>query len=144
MSIKLNELKYYLDTGLKCVIDGFENKHFTIKGVEDNQNTPRYGGQVFYSFREEDGYKVTSKHIKPIVRNLSDFKNDKSYSEEFHCITDDSILYVAELIYNDRVLDLSFRIMQWLVDNHYDIFNWVESGKAIDVKTLKIDPYSNE
>lgn len=49
-----------------------------------------------------------------------------------------------ELSFNTQFLTFHFdspESLKYLLDNHFDIYNLIESGEAIDVTTLEKNPY---
>jgi len=85
-----------------------------------------------------------------ILRPLSDLTKEKinngvSYYDyiwhEIVCSDSDSYDYYELLESIMCIESAPFAIIQYLVKNHFDIANLIESGEAIDVNQLQINPY---
>lgn len=99
--------------------------------------------------KTRDGY-IELKDIKPILRPLSDLTKEIEHNgEKFipierlqngetycHMVYDENVLMGAEEIISVP-LSMPLAVYQKLIEWHFDIFNLIENGLAIDKNTLK-------
>jgi len=93
-------------------------------------------------------YVSNSKEFKPIYHPLSDLTKPITHKGESVIFTK-SILtpHEIDLMENNKILgDMSvngipYQKVQMMLKYHIDINNLIESGKAINVNTLKENPY---
>ena len=81
------------------------------------------------------------EEIKPILRPISDLtiENMKDFSGvNFSRYSEDFLNSILEAYKKDiKIQNLSYRLMQPLFENHFDIFGLIEKGLAIDINTIK-------
>ena len=58
----------------------------------------------------------------------------------YHAFDINSQFFVSGIFSLQVLNPLQFK---YLLDNHFDIFNLIESGEAIDVTTLEVNPYKS-
>ena len=88
--------------------------------------------------------KVDSLIVKPILKPLSDLINDdlrKSMDMVGHSSHIDWTTNERESIIKGRghqawMKDIPFAIIQYLFENHFDVFGLIPEGLAIDINTL--------
>ena len=73
--------------------------------------------------------------IIPILRKLSDFDNHKQ-EEMFEELGSDDRAEIIEAIEDGNVLYLRFDLIQFLLENHFDIFGLISEGLAVDINSL--------
>jgi hypothetical protein len=87
---------------------------------------------------------------KPILHPLSDLT--KEIEVDGKKFVPSSLLYQADkirtgctwnyyAINNENVKLLNYEIIEKLFEWHFDVFNLIENGLAIDVNTLEVNPY---
>ena len=98
--------------------------------------------------------EIEYKNVKPILHPLSDLTKEIEYNGEVFIPIDklyhldmlrcDISLFefinldiVADHIYSNKLLEFALILAKW----HFDLFNGIESGDAIDVNQLQINPY---
>lgn len=147
MKLELKHLAPYLPYGLK-----YKGKYggvSTLRKLEYyrpyNKETDSYSDEIGV-----DGYLI--QYIKPILRPLSDLNKAKIFDnygdekltaiEEFEGnwdlgALDWVLLEVSKGNQVERLLELSYLVIEKLIEHHFDIFGLIEAGLAIDINTLK-------
>ena len=137
---RLEFVSMSLIKGLKGVIsiDG-EQEIVTLKSIDTD------GNEIWVS-SDNWVYSSLNYDIKIICRKLSDLTNSDTKSIGFKVRLD-----VANASNNgDWILLLNggfnlktspFYVIEILVKNHFDIAGLIEKGEAIDINTLKENPY---
>ena len=116
--IELNQLKYFLGTGLKICVS--------------HKTQPDYITDLTLPFLGD------ATGIKPILYPLSHFVDN---AKKFDDPDSDTILMI-QAIENDDIESLRHDLFMEMVENKYDVFNWIPEGLAIDVLTLENNPYA--
>ena len=109
----------------------------------------KYTG-TFYQIDNETRYE----NIKPILHPLTDLTKEIEYNGEvFVPITRLKLLYEFESDnvcairmyinagWTSSIVELPLDIVLQLISWHFDLFNGIENGEAIDVNTLDENPY---
>ena len=93
------------------------------------------------SIGELDGYyngylfdRCNDKDAKPILHPLTDF-------EKLNLDITDEISIMNRIEKKDIIGSLDFSLVLRLIEEHFDLFGWIDSGNAIDVNTLETNPY---
>lgn len=119
-SITLNQLKYFLGTGL------------TLLSVEDNRvyiDEIQSIDQRYNTVITMDGHEIGIDELgidedgfTPLVRPMSDLIHWANCEE----------IGISNAQYDkiNRGKELDFSTIKILTDNHYDIFGWIEDGLA--------------
>lgn len=132
MKLEIKHLSVYLPYGLKFKTNTGWCTLLTIN-YDDNLINESY----------EETYDL--KDIKPILRPLSDlYKEDLNYlvnnhSTDWFADTNNEYLindYLEKENLHHYIEFLPFGLVQWFIENHYDIFGLIEKGLAINVNTL--------
>tara|TARA_B110000091_G_C13615724_1_gene390768 strand:- start:391 stop:747 length:357 start_codon:yes stop_codon:yes gene_type:complete len=117
MKLELKHLAPYLPYGLKYVKYSYNNspiRHDIMQGVSTNG-----------IYACGDITPLSFKNCKPILRPLSDLTKLGS-NERWWMTTIDL-----------GITKLGYESIQELLEEHYDIFNLIEKGLAIDINTLE-------
>lgn len=131
--LELKHLCHYLPYGLKAEDDeGNIGKLCTLSesGYVEIEYDLNIGQYEFY---------ITC--IKPILRPLSDFNLSDAYKEINETYT---LEYCNDLL-NDAMVDgfeakwLPYEAMEVMFKHHFDVFNLIPSGLAIDINTIDIN-----
>ncbi len=89
--------------------------------------------------------------IKPILRPLSEFGDSDDlrkvhefiglgkWCEQYDIYFDAWFNDIANI--DKLILQAPYEVIQYFFANHYDIFNLIEKGEAIDANTLQTNPY---
>lgn len=85
---------------------------------------------------------VNLSEVKPILRPLSDLKN--FYHEICWELYDsrnpnnyDAVKYdVDYVIENGLSFDTDYKFVEWMIENHFDIYGLIKKELAIDINTL--------
>lgn len=95
---------------------------------------------------------IKQRNVKPILRPLSDLTNEINYNGEkfipieviksIRSIVNPSIYFISDFKTSIKSGLISFDLIQMLITWHFDICGLIESGEAIDVNTLDINPYN--
>lgn len=95
------------------------------------------------------------KHVKPILRPLSDLRTAKLFDnygdekltaiEEFYGNWDltpyDWVLTeVSDGKQLERLLELSYNVIDKLLEHHFDVFGLIDNGLAIDINQTNLSP----
>jgi hypothetical protein len=158
--MKLHEICGYLPFGLQChamgeYIEGTEYndisspKLFTATGMFKDSN----GAQYIEAYYESDQYEIFFEtDFFPILRPLSEIVREIEHNgEKFVPIDKIEDIYpeyiredfdmaewiIDSIVGNENANGLPHGIVQKLIEYHFDIFNFIESGQAIDINTLK-------
>jgi hypothetical protein len=117
------ELKDFIHLYLGCQCQ-FETDTFILDGI--------IGGQIVYSTEsDESGEGIYDiEDIKPILRKLSDMTEEET--NEFNMI-----YYDEQFETEYQKIITNAKATSFLLSKHFDIFNLIPSGLAIDSKTLK-------
>lgn len=137
-TLELKHLAPYLPYGLKGII---KNKTVLL------QNLNKYSLETIPSIH---GYTYCSfEHFKPILRPLSDLTKEIEIDGKKIVPRYTGILCKYEIIMNpdfsffdgigsnNEIDDMPYRVIQKLLEWHFDIFGLIEKGLAIDINTLK-------
>lgn len=125
--LELKHLAAYLPYGLKIMAGGIITKIFSIN---TDYNTLKYVDS------EGEPYNTAIWRIKPILRPLSEIVNVINEFEQME--------YYGSNYKNGEMIDgfsfggilkLSINDYQKLLSLHFDIYNLIESGLAIDINT---------
>lgn len=116
IKLELKHLSAYLPYKLEGVFTVYDSIH-TVTSLS-----------LIYVNRE-----LEYRHFKPILRPLSDLTRKELEQEGF----DSHIDYLTyENKGSDWTLKAPFNMVQYLLKKHFDIYNLIESGLAIDINTL--------
>ena len=145
--LKLKHLAPYLPYGLKCHGAGI----YTDESVDDQTFEPKVLTIIgldpeFASTGHQVGDNVMLEDCYPILQPLSNFGEIQfeNFHRELSNIPNFGHYWLSWMVDGD---DLSETIIEWCVmdmlcEYHYDVFGLIEKGLAIDVNTLKDNPYS--
>ena len=116
MKLELKHLAPYLPYGLK-ILSKYKND---VEGI------------VYLMGIENIETIITHDSRKPILRPLSDltieFKDDFRFTER--------AITIHKYGLNHWLKGLRFDIVEFLFENHFDVFGLIEKGLAIDINTL--------
>jgi len=128
MKIELKHLTPYLPYGLKALAQGEDKKVFDIQGITDLTDVDLHEKDrtVNEQFDIED--------VFPILRPLIDLTK-----EEIDSFSVYPRMALRKNLYSKEILTrLSYYEYEFLIKNHFDIFNIIENNLAIDINTLKL------
>jgi hypothetical protein len=157
--LTINELKWYLGTGLKfqltidrtedfCEEDWYSEDKFKKGAIWDligfveakDLNIPLGEGYLDgFLFKNDLTYCNFNNGIKPLLYNLSSLTE---YREDLGFVPIDNIkesqrhLFFREDLENP-INGLDYSEIQKLFDWHFDCFNLIDRNLAINIKTLK-------
>lgn len=147
MELELKHLAHYLPFGFKVLraynkeimlLNGI-SAPYTIEAVElynyENCALLAFGGGKIDEYDD----------FKPILRPLSDLTKEIEHNGEkfvpyiklyndYPRLTKSEIGFLNDLI--DKTLEIEYRIVQKLLEWHFDIHNLIENGLAININTL--------
>lgn len=81
-------------------------------------------------------FPLPINRIKPILYNLSDYEKFDDMLGLIYC---NEIFRVIKGW--QKIEDLSFWLVNKMIELHIDVFSLIEKGEAIDVNTLSVNPY---
>lgn len=133
MKLELKHLVPYLPYGLKVEHEyhvaiittmylpaGNYNQDLWLVSMEDTEDT-------------DLSCSVNFKEVKPILRPLNDILD--TIRKEFYNLIGD-IDEISEL----KIEYLPYGAVEWLIENHYDIFSLIDNNLAVDINTLNKQP----
>ena len=129
-------LPYYLHkVKVKIVLDGQSELPWDEDNIQDLE------GLML------DYYPIEVKEIKPILYPLSMLTKPITHEGETfkpsHSLWDSYWDETNYTIPNGRYGTFNFEDIAALIEWRFDVFGLIEQGKAIDVTTLKENPYEN-
>ena len=115
-----------------------------------------YVGCTVQLIKDEWGYKRPSninwlleyipylKHREPIpyLYPLSAMTEEQAKNVGFDPTIVDLQIYLSEYMLNNPIITATE--FKYLLDNHFDIYDLISQGEAIDVTTLETNPYQQE
>ena len=124
MKLELKDLAPYLPYKLEILCDYGcdELLRYYLSGIHSD-NT------IF----DSEGEDFTLEDIKPILRPLSDLTEDSRFlsSDDYMMVLEGDVDSFIILNY------FSYRSVESLFENHFDVFGLIEKGLAIDINTLE-------
>jgi hypothetical protein len=146
MKLETKHLAPYLPYNLKMVMthdsfEDFENidsdEDCLLKGsiwelyVLTTDYIDFFGGECDDFAVKGERYRIANNGtLKPILRPLSDLNEDTA-----RILSSDGYMAVMEETLDIRYLSYSDAVI--LFKNHYDVFELIEKGLAIDINTIK-------
>lgn len=134
--IKIEEITPYLPYGLN-IFDTESNRSHELIGIDNKKLILRLSRFPYRTFG-------CLSEIKPILRPLSDLQNKEldfwiEFSEKIDEMQNDYLIdaIVNKYSYTKNIHD-SFKIWNVLILMHFDVFNLIERGLAIDINILKL------
>ncbi len=126
---------------LKIINDG--NEIETISALGDSFQFQIRGGSFAY------GWYGDTFDCKPILRPLSDLPRlitQKGYNNEepffpLYRLQKEDKAFTTDFIHAFGVEECKFSVIELLLKWHFDLFGGIESGEAVDVNSLDINPY---
>lgn len=128
-------LPTYLPYGLKCAVLDENHIHLptdTPRMVGISEDIPLKTIEVIL----DDGYGCSElEFIKPVLNPLGRyFKNGlKGFSNS-------DLKFMRKIIENEHYdyghLNISYGCVLWLLEHHYDIYNLIPKGLAIDINSI--------
>ena len=135
MKLTLKHVKGYLDTGLKFQsqmdkpFDEFGKRQiWTLDGVNK-----LFGDYCLLTKENNDAYAIQTCRL--LLKPLSDLTRKELELEGF----DSHIDYLTyENKGSEWTLKAPFNMVQYLLSKHFDIYNLIENGLAIDINTIEL------
>jgi hypothetical protein len=129
--IKLEEIAGYLPYGLKCKCEGLI---YEVEGMRKKYI-------IFNNFG--DTLSCYYENVKPLLHPLSDLTREiKANKQEFVPITELGYMNTPQstlwLIREVKTGSISFKKMLMLLKWHFDIYNLIDRGLAIDLIKSKL------
>ncbi len=115
MELELKHLAPYLPYKLKIY-------HEALDGAILPAWTLHYNGIGF----------ILGNQNMPILRPMMDLRNDKESIVELKLFVHADLLWTI-----DGAINGSYESVQYLLSKHYDVFELIGAGLAIDINTLK-------
>lgn len=138
-SIPLKEIVGFLPYGIKCKIieSPLKDEIHVLSGINyDGLASLGTGGRFGFIQR---GFR----QFKPIVRPLSDLTKEITINREFFIPIDELSQYVSQQTDNGinglewRIIStFPYKDIQKLHEWHFDVYDWIKDGLAIDINTL--------
>ena len=88
-----------------------------------------------------DTVNACPKWYKPILHRLTDISKFNSYIAENFLSKEVMNLMKLDMISDTKISYFEFI---FLVKNHFDVAELISQGKAIDINTLKVNPYKKK
>ena len=138
MKLEAKHLSAYLPYRLNMKRNGFIGILKQIKLPDEESLNEIYEFQVSCSNWWENA--DDRNHYKPILRPLSDLKDDSFIDiNNQYTNTPNWDYYKEDWIASGKNLSdtiIEYCVMQWLIKNHFDVFGLIEAELAIDINTL--------
>ena len=133
LELELKHLACYLPYGLNLVVGSMDD--YSRFGSEEMVSL---GGLTELS---TDIDCRDYKDVKPILRPLSDLNKSKQFIHDLRSEENNAMLLWGVEVrdesfisyYND---ELKFSVLEYLYKNHFDVFELIPKGLAIDMNTL--------
>ena len=93
-------------------------------------------GYIYIDFTANKLYDIDLFGLKPALFPLSAMTEEQK--KEHKKLLE--LLFIAE---EETVRGETPESFKYLLDNHFDLYNLIEQGEAIDVTTLKVNPYKS-
>ena len=142
MKLQLKHLAPYLPYGLKCEILNYKNDYVGEKYGICN-GFYYLGNNVHYTFKDRSTAGKTAHYFKPILRPLSDLTKEIENivkGEHNNCLVwENWIEHLSDFegkLQEANILACPYELMQLLLQNHFDVFEIIPKGLAIDKNTL--------
>lgn len=142
-TLTLEHLKYYLDCELQFITPKHRFKYGEEKILTARGMSLCDDGSLNIEFLHENDLVFSNemKFCKPILRSLStlDWKN---FIDENHRKMSDAIHDFIEAFENDKANQHTLFesapliVANYAFKNHYDVFNLIQDGLAVDIKTI--------
>jgi len=127
MKLELKHLAPYLPYGLKCQLSKHQIKYGETHSLVVNGLSIDDSGEVNIEFLHNDDlmFSNTINPVKPILRPLADLTK----------------LGSNETWWRDKIAlgitsHLNYSEIEELLKEHYDVFNLIPAGLAIDINTI--------
>lgn len=135
MKLELKHLAPYLPYGLKV-----NNNEVNLLMVIDVRDY--YKPKDLISLDSVVG----STYLKPILRPLSDLWSNNAIEEDRDQLSEwdieriqDALAFIPMGLIHKSIVDkLNYDSVEYLLSKHYDVFNLIPEGLAIDINTLPI------
>lgn len=141
MKIELKHLVAYLPYGLRAEILEYESDYVGNQ-YDDIIGLVEWSKNKDWCCLTAGGSKPSFDRIKPILRPLSDLTNEIEVNgERFVPIERLEMygFYDKQCLHKNQVQSISFIMMQYLFEWHFDVFSLIPDGLAIDVNEIVKD-----
>lgn len=137
MKLELKHLAGYLPYGLIVRVEDYK-RDYVGREFDEVVGFHQWDSlNLFWSVLTDGGSKPSIDKIKPILRPLSDLtKEIEVNGEKFVPKEYLQYNYIGESI-GMNVATFSHRLVQKLLEWHFDIYGLIENNLAIDINTLK-------
>lgn len=127
MQLEIKHVKGYLNHKLKMIFSNGEI--IEVKGIVEDV--------IYYDTYERRSIHIS--HLKPLLRSLSDLTKEIEHNGEKFVPMNRAIFLGCrpEWLINDLRDTMSYKIYEWLIEHHFDVFGLIENNLAIDINTLK-------
>lgn len=145
--IELKHLAPYLPYGLNIKGKKHREKYQEIPIYKLNGLATQSCGGVQYEFENKNELffaMANDKNWKPILRPLSDLKNDEVFTELYNLIGGGYKTYESfknvnlKNFIHGSTSAMSYRVIELFLSLHIDVFGLIEKDLAIDINTIKL------
>ena len=143
MKLEVKHLAPYLPYNIEIYFLGTDIDSETPKfirtkllGVKKDQH---FSSVTFFFYLHDQDQEKTNfyskNRIKLILKPLSRLKQDKELIDELDKISFGTFSELYDIKNINKIPNI---IYQLLIENHYDVFNLIEKGLAVDINTLSV------
>lgn len=139
MKLELKHLAPYLPYGLKAI--NCFNEAVEVLGIQNGSDS--VNNQLWIFKKNNECLKGYLYQCKPILRPLSDLTkevNGASYMDKLSSLLNLNVIehcFIAENITRPNFIDnVRYSVAKFLFENHFDAFNLIPQGLAIDINDL--------
>ena len=122
MKLELKHLAPYLPYGLQMIFEGKGGRVITLMGIADST----LGGTITNG---RGAMWIDTCGFKPILRKLADITEDEAVNLNFY--------FPIPKGYKFENVKWHMGEVSFLFSKHFDVFNLIPEGLAIDTTTLK-------
>jgi len=132
----LRDEKYFIDIQSKYAYGDIENCKPILRPLSDITKEIEVNGDKFVPIIELAKLYHT---LGSLITHFSGVRNDGIYGIQVNCHieNDDRRFSYYQLKNEEFILSNTYEEIQKLLSWHFDIFNLIEKGLAIDINTLK-------
>lgn len=144
MKLELKHLAPYLPYGLEFILLRYDKDIFVCQGLRIHKYS---GGDYIMAIHENGEYNISidGDWYKPILRLMSDLTRAefKQIWEDSQCEKEEDD-WVLEAISGGHIFcyadfqNITYRGIETLLANHFDVFGLITAGLAIDINTIKL------
>ena len=142
MELELKHLAPYLPYNVEIYYLGtdidFETPKFIrtkLLGVKKDEHFSSITFFFYLHGKSKEKTSYSKNPIKLILKPLSRLKQDKELIDELDKISFGTFSELYDIKNINKIPNILYQL---LIENHYDVFNLIEKGLAVDINTLSV------